>query len=66
MYFAADMDDNPNAEDIQSFERTGRVMFPDPAIYAAFKVTKEARIMKGFMQLRYEERLKYKNHQLPG
>jgi hypothetical protein len=50
--------------DMQSFERTGRALFPDPAIYAAFKGTEEAKIMKGFMRLPYEERDKYKHNQL--
>jgi hypothetical protein len=48
--------------DMQSFERTARALFPDPAIYAAFKGTEEARIMKDFMQLLYEEREHYKHN----
>jgi hypothetical protein len=48
--------------DMQSFERTARALFPDPGIYAAFKGTEEAKIMKGFMRLPYEEREKYKHN----
>jgi hypothetical protein len=46
--------------DMQSFERTARAMFQDPAIYAEFKVTEETKIMKGFLQLPYDESWKYK------
>jgi hypothetical protein len=45
--------------DMQSFEKTARALFPDPAVYAAFKGTEEAKIMKGFMRLPYAERDKY-------
>jgi UDP-N-acetylmuramyl tripeptide synthase len=48
--------------DMQSFERTARALFPDPAIYAAFKGIEEAKIMKGFMRLPYEERAQYKHN----
>jgi hypothetical protein len=48
--------------DMQSFEKTARALFPDPAIYAVFKGTEEARIMKGFMQLPYAEREQYKHN----
>jgi hypothetical protein len=34
-------------------------MFQDPEIYAALKGTEEAKIMKGFMRLPYEERDQY-------
>jgi hypothetical protein len=37
--------------DMQSFERTARALFPDPVIYAAFKGTEEARIMKDYYAL---------------
>jgi hypothetical protein len=48
--------------DMQSFERTARALFPDPPKYAAFKITEEAKIMKGFLQLQYEETAKYKHN----
>jgi hypothetical protein len=46
--------------DRQSLERTGFAIFPDPEIYAVFKVIEYAQIMKGFLQLLYEERTKFK------
>jgi hypothetical protein len=57
-----ELDEVSVVNDMQSFERTARAIFPDPAIYAAFKVTEEAKIMKGFMQLPYGERAKYKDN----
>jgi hypothetical protein len=42
--------------DRQSFERTASAMFPDPAIYTAFKLTQEGKIMKGFFKQPYDVR----------
>jgi hypothetical protein len=48
--------------DMQSFERMARALFPDPAIYTAFKGIEEAKIMKGFILLPYAEREQYKHN----
>jgi hypothetical protein len=40
--------------DLQNFERTAHVMFPDPSVYAAFKASQAGKAMKGFFKQPYE------------
>jgi hypothetical protein len=52
--------DGVSAEnDLQSFERTYRAMFPDPTVYVPFKASQEAKVMKGFFKQPYEVRTEF-------
>jgi hypothetical protein len=49
--------DGVNVENnLQSFGKTARTMFPDPSVYAAFKQSQEAKVMKRFFKQPYEVR----------
>jgi hypothetical protein len=45
--------------DLQSFESTAHVMFPDPSVYAAFKASQVGKVMKGFFKQPYEVRKEF-------
>jgi hypothetical protein len=46
--------------DLQNFERTARAIFPDLPVYAAFKQSQEAKVMKGFFKQPYEVRAEFR------
>jgi hypothetical protein len=43
----------------QNFEGKAPAMFPDPALYPAFKITQEGKVMKSFMKQLYDVGKKY-------